>query len=294
MMIKEKVISLIDGFTIELSPKVRHKLKSIPLDKKNNIYITYLPDASENDILETVDFVSKNNLTPITHLPARTMKNLDHVSQFLSQVRERTDSKKILVIGGGGNQLGQISSSLEILNSGIFEEYNFDEVGIAGHPEGSPDISQETIDNFLNDKFDLTKSKGLNLELVTQFFFDAKPFIDWCDSLIEKKITIPVRVGFPGPASFKTLLNFGLMSGVGNSINFLKKNSSKVTDLLTKTSNDEMLISLAEYAYKKNPLKSFHCFPFGGFEKTCLWLNEIQNGDFIVENQRLMLHKKIF
>lgn len=294
MMIKEKVISLIDGFTIELSPKVRHKLKSIPLDKKNNIYITYLPDASENDILETVDFVSKNNLTPITHLPARTMKNLDHVSQFLSQVRERTDSKKILVIGGGGNQLGQISSSLEILNSGILEEYNFDEIGIAGHPEGSPDISQETIDNFLNDKFDLTKSKGLNLELVTQFFFDAKPFIDWCDSLIEKKITIPVRVGFPGPASFKTLLNFGLMSGVGNSINFLKKNSSKVTDLLTKTSNDEMLISLAEYAYKKSPLKSFHCFPFGGFEKTCLWLNEIQNGDFIVENQRLMLHKKIF
>ena len=294
MMIKEKIISLIDGFTIELSPKVRHKLKSIPLDKKNNIYITYLPDASENDILETVDFVSKNNLTPITHLPARTMKNLDHVSQFLSQVRERTDSKKILVIGGGGNQLGQISSSLEILNSGILEEYNFDEIGIAGHPEGSPDISQETIDNFLNDKFDLTKSKGLNLELVTQFFFYAKPFIDWCDSLIEKKITIPVRVGFPGPASFKTLLNFGLMSGVGNSINFLKKNSSKVTDLLTKTSNDEMLISLAEYAYKKNPLKSFHCFPFGGFEKTCLWLNEIQNGDFIVENQRLMLHKKIF
>ena len=294
MMIKEKIISLIDGFTIELSPKVRHKLKSIPLDKKNNIYITYLPDASENDILETVDFVSKNNLTPITHLPARTMKNLDHVSQFLSQVRERTDSKKILVIGGGGNQLGQISSSLEILNSGILEEYNFDEIGIAGHPEGSPDISQETIDNFLNDKFDLTKSKGLNLELVTQFFFDAKPFIDWCDSLTEKKITIPVRVGFPGPASFKTLLNFGLMSGVGNSINFLKKNSSKVTDLLTKTSNDEMLISLAEYAYMKNPLKSFHCFPFGGFEKTCLWLNEIQNGDFIVENQRLMLHKKIF
>jgi len=151
MMIKEKIISLIDGFTIELSPKVRHKLKSIPLDKKNNIYITYLPDASENDILETVDFVSKNNLTPITHLPARTMKNLDHVSQFLSQVRERTDSKKILVIGGGGNQLGQISSSLEILNSGILEEYNFDEIGIAGHPEGSPDISQETIDNFLNE-----------------------------------------------------------------------------------------------------------------------------------------------
>ena len=293
-MIKEKIISLLDGFTIELNPKVRHKINSIPLEKKNNIYITYLPDASENDILETIEFVSKNNLTPITHLPARTMKNLDHVRQFLSQVRERTDSKKILVIGGGGNQLGQITSSLEILNSGLLEENDFNEIGIAGHPEGSPDISQETIDNFLNDKFELTKTKGLNLELVTQFFFDAAPFINWCEELTKKKITIPVRVGFPGPASFKTLLNFGLMSGVGNSINFLKKNSSKVSDLLTKTSNDEMLISLAEFANKSSPLKSFHCFPFGGFEKTCLWLNELQNGEFTIENQQLKLHKKIF
>ena len=293
-MIKEKIISLIDGFTIELNPKVRHKINSIPLEKKNNVYITYLPDASENDILETIEFVSKNNLTPITHLPARTMKNLDHVRQFLSQVRERTDSKKILVIGGGGNQLGQITSSLEILNSGLLAENDFNEIGIAGHPEGSPDISQETIDNFLNDKFELTKTKGLNLELVTQFFFDAAPFINWCEELTKKKITIPVRVGFPGPASFKTLLNFGLMSGVGNSINFLKKNSSKVSDLLTKTSNDEMLISLAEFANKNSPLKSFHCFPFGGFEKTCLWLNELQNGEFTIENQQLKLHKKIF
>ena len=145
-MTKEKIISLIEGFTIELNPKVRHKLKSIPLNKKNNVYITYLPDASESDILETVEFVSNNNLTPIPHLPARTMKNLEDVSQFLSKVRERTDSNKILVIGGGGNQLGQITSSLEILDSGVLKEFNFDEIGIAGHPEGSPDISQETIE----------------------------------------------------------------------------------------------------------------------------------------------------
>jgi methylenetetrahydrofolate reductase (NADPH) len=103
-----------------------------------------------------------------------------------------------------------------------------------------------------------------------------------------------VRVGFPGPASFKTLLNFGLMSGVGNSLNFLKKNSSKVSDLLTKTSNDEMLLELSNYASNLSPLKSFHCFPFGGFEKTCMWLNEVQSGSFSLENDRLKLHKKIF
>ena len=293
-MSKDNIISLIQGFTIELNPKVRFKLKSIPLDPKNYIYITYLPDASENDILETLEFVSNQKLIPITHLPARTMKDLDHVKDFLKEVRKRTDSSKILVIGGGGNQKGNIKSSLDILESGLLNDFGFHHIGIAGHPEGSPDINQETIDQFLNKKFELSKVKNLDFELVTQFFFNAEPFINWCEKLKAENIDLPVRVGFPGPASFKTLLNFGLMSGVGNSLNFLKKNSSKVSDLLTKTSNDEMLLDLSKYASSNTPLKSFHCFPFGGFEKTCMWLNEVQSGSFSLENDKLKLHKKIF
>jgi len=293
-MSKENIVSLIQGFTIELNPKVRFKLNTIPLDIKNHVYITYLPDASENDILETVEFVSNQKLIPIPHLPARTMKDLDHVKNFLSEIRNRTDSKKILVIGGGGIQIGEIASSLDILESGLLNDFGFHHIGIAGHPEGSPDINQETIDQFLNKKFQLSTQKNLNFELVTQFFFNAEPFIEWCEKLKSIKIDLPVRVGFPGPASFKTLLNFGLMSGVGNSLNFLKKNSSKVSDLLTKTSNDEMLLSLSNYASSDSPLKSFHCFPFGGFEKTCMWLNELQSGSFYFENDKLKLHKKIF
>jgi len=293
-MSKDNIISLIQGFTIELNPKVRFKLNSIPLDPKNHIYITYLPDASENDILETVEFVSNQKLIPITHLPARTMKDLDHVKDFLKEVRKRTDSSKILVIGGGGDQKGNIKSSLDILESGLLNDFGFHHIGIAGHPEGSPDINQETIDQFLNKKFELSKVKNLDFELVTQFFFNAEPFINWCEKLKAENIDLPVRVGFPGPASFKTLLNFGLMSGVGNSLNFLKKNSSKVSDLLTKTSNDEMLLDLSKYASSNTPLKSFHCFPFGGFEKTCMWLNEVQSGSFSLENDKLKLHKKIF
>ena len=293
-MSKDNIVSLIQGFTIELNPKVRFKLNSIPLDPKNHIYITYLPDASENDILETVEFVSKQNLIPIVHLPARTMKDLDHVKDFLKEVRKRTDSSKILVIGGGGDQKGNVTSSLDILDSGLLAEFGFHHIGIAGHPEGSPDISQDTINEYLNKKFELTKTNNLDLELVTQFFFNAQPFIDWCEKLKAENINLPVRVGFPGPASFKTLLNFGLMSGVGNSLNFLKKNSAKVSDLLTKTSNDEMLLELSNYGSNLSPLKSLHCFPFGGFEKTCIWLNEVQSGSFTLENGKLSLHKKIF
>ena len=178
-MSKDNIISLIQGFTIELNPKVRFKLNSIPLDPKNHIYITYLPDVSENDILETVEFVSNQKLKPIVHLPARTMKDLDHVKDFLKEVRKRTDSSKILVIGGGGDQKGSITSSLDILNSGLLAEFEFYHIGIAGHPEGSPDISQDTINEYLNKKFELSKTNNLNLELVTQFFFKNSLIVSW-------------------------------------------------------------------------------------------------------------------
>ena len=49
-MLKENIVSLVDGFTVELNPKVRHKLKSIPLHKKNNVYICllYTSDAADD------------------------------------------------------------------------------------------------------------------------------------------------------------------------------------------------------------------------------------------------------
>ena len=94
-MSKDNIVSLIQGFTIELNPKVRFKLDTIPLDNKNHIYITYLPDASENDILETIEFVSNQK---INSYPASSCQNNERskimLKNFLTEIRKRTDSEK--------------------------------------------------------------------------------------------------------------------------------------------------------------------------------------------------------
>ena len=46
-MSKDNIVSLLNGFTVELNPKVRHKLNSIPLDKKNNVCLLYTSDAAD-------------------------------------------------------------------------------------------------------------------------------------------------------------------------------------------------------------------------------------------------------
>ena len=293
---REHIINFVDDFTIELNPKVQKKITEIHINKKNKIFVTYLPESDEKEIFSAVDFVESKGFTPIVHLPARTMRDINHVEDFLLNIRKLTKSHDILVIGGGGNQVGSIESSLDILESGLSEKYNFHKIKVAGHPEGSPDIKDDVLKKFLLAKQDIHDSKDLELEIVTQFFFESDPFIKWDIFLDSIGVNLPVRVGFPGPATFKTLLNFGLMSGVGNSLNFLKKNSSKIGDLLAKTTNDKLLIELvtAGKLSKLGRPNAFHCYPFGGFEKTCHWLTAIQNGDFIVENDKLVFHKKIF
>ena len=293
---REHIIDFVDDFTVELNPKVQKKITEIHINKKNKIFVTYLPESNEKEIFSAVDFVESKGFTPIVHLPARTMRDIDHVEDFLMNIRKLTKSHDILIIGGGGNQVGSIKSSLDILESGLLEKYNFYKIKVAGHPEGSPDIKDDVLKKFLLAEQEIHDSKKLDLEIVTQFFFQSDPFIKWDVFLDSIGVNLPVRVGFPGPATFKTLLNFGLMSGVGNSLNFLKKNSSKIGDLLVKTTNDKLLIELvaASKSSKSKRPNSFHCYPFGGFEKTCHWLTAIQNGDFIVENDKLVFHKKIF
>ena len=293
---REHIINFVDDFTVELNPKVQKKITEIHINKKNKIFVTYLPESNEKEIFSAVDFVESKGFTPIVHLPARTMRDINHVEDFLMNIRKLTKSHDILIIGGGGNQVGSIKSSLDILESGLLEKYNFYKIKVAGHPEGSPDIKDDVLKKFLLAKQEIHDSKELDLEIVTQFFFQSDPFIKWDVFLDSIGVNLPVRVGFPGPATFKTLLNFGLMSGVGNSLNFLKKNSSKIGDLLVKTTNDKLLIELvaAGKSSKSKRPNSFHCYPFGGFEKTCHWLTAIQNGDFIVENDKLVFHKKMF
>ena len=57
--------------------------------------------------------------------------------------------KQALIIGGGREPAGKFDSSFQLLETGYFENMK---IGIAGHPEGSPDISETDLDKAMIDK----------------------------------------------------------------------------------------------------------------------------------------------
>ena len=284
------------SYTIETTPNVFKKYVSFSgiVDKNHAIYITYLPNENYKKIIDTAKKIKDEGFEPIPHLPARTIKNFSEVEKYLGMLSEISGAKKILIIGGSSYQNGNISSSMEILETGLIDKFNFTEVGLAGHPEGSPDISDEELDRAIIEKNKFVSNTQAKLYFVTQFFFETSSFITWEKHLEELGNKIDIHAGLPGPANILTLINFAKSCGIRNSINFLSKQALKISKLASTKAPGKLVYELSKYknSNSNSKLTKLHFYPFGGMKKTSRWIkalvdNEIridQNNDIEITN----------
>ena len=237
------------NFSLEIGPKT--ELDNIPALK--DIYITMLPGGDYKDTSEQAAKLGKKGFNPIPHFPARSIKNDDQLKEYISRCKD-VGVKQALVIGGSREPIGSFDSSIQILETGYFEQMK---IGIAGHPEGSPDISDSKLEKAMKDK------KPYADYIVTQWLLDSQKIIDFIS-----KQTIPVHVGITGPLKITSLIKFANIVGAKNSLNFLKSNFSKALDLMKPKDPNDLIGKV------KSHTDFFHIYTFGGLKETNKWLME--------------------
>ena len=283
-------LNLINDCSIETTPNVYAKYGTFYdlIDKKNSIYVTYLPDEDMNKVIDTAKKLTLEGYSVIPHLPARTIPNNKELEKYIQSLSEESGCSKILVIGGGGNQKGSITSSIEILETDLLSKYNFKEVGLAGHPEGNPDVTQVDLDNAIIEKNKFSKKSDFKMYLATQFFFEAKSLRAWEQHLNNLDNNLEIHAGIPGPATLKTLLSYATSCGIGNSIRFLSKQALNITKLATTRSPDKLIYDLASYQIENSDtkFKKIHFYAFGGIKKTSDWLKAVNKPDLSYNNQK--------
>ena len=285
----EAARDLMANCSIETTPNVYAKYGNFSdlVDKESNIYVTYLPDEDMNKVIDTSKKLTLEGYSVIPHLPARTITNNDELEKYIKSLAEESGCSKILVIGGGGNQKGSINSSIEVLETDLLSKYNFKEVGLAGHPEGNPDVKQIDLDNAIIQKNKFSKKTDFKMYLATQFFFEAKSLKEWELHLNSLDNNLEIHAGIPGPATLKTLLSYATSCGIGNSIRFLSKQALNITKLATTRSPDKLIYDLASYQIEnpKTKLKKIHFYAFGGIKKTSEWLKTVNKPDLTYNGQ---------
>ena len=283
-------LNLINDCSIETTPNVYAKYGTFSdlIDKKNSIYVTYLPDEDMNKVIDTAKKLTLEGYSVIPHLPARTIPNNKELEKYIQSLSEESGCSKILVIGGGGNQKGSITSSIEILETDLLSKYNFKEVSLAGHPEGNPDVTQVDLDNAIIEKNKFSKKSDFKMYLATQFFFEAKSLRAWEQHLNSLDNNLEIHAGIPGPATLKTLLSYATSCGIGNSIRFLSKQALNITKLATTRSPDKLIYDLASYQIENSDtkLKKIHFYAFGGIKKTSDWLKTVNKPNLSYNNQK--------
>jgi len=271
----EKTINikkLINNYTIETTPKVYEKIGNLKdlLMPNTCVYITYLPDENPKNIFKTAKKIKDEGFNPIPHLPARAFENFNQLESYLGNLSEIAGVNKILIIGGSGLQKGNISSSIEILKTGLVDKFKFIQIGLAGHPEGNSDINQQNLDNAIIEKNKFAKKTDAKLYLVTQFFFEALSFIKWEKHIKNIGNQLEIHAGIPGPANIRILISFAKSCGIANSLKFLTKQAFNISKIATTSTPDKLVNDLAIYKNLNSgsKLMKIHFYPFGGIKRT--------------------------
>ena len=214
---------------------------------------------------------------PVPHLAARRIASHHDLRDRIARLTGEAGVDDVLVIGGSVDApAGPFTSSMDLLRTGVLAEHGITRVGVAGHPEGSPDIPAGEVDAALAEKAAFAAGQGIDMRIVTQFGFDDGRYIAWADGLRAAGIDLPVHVGISGPAKITTLLKYAALCGVGPSLDFLKKRAGSVMALAAGYSPEGLVQAVEAHvaAHADCSIVQLHVFPFGGLRKSAEWLAE--------------------
>ncbi|WP_299559105.1 methylenetetrahydrofolate reductase [uncultured Sulfitobacter sp.] len=275
-----KVEAFLHDFSIEVMPRTAEKIEdfSALLPAGTRVYIAHIEGTPIEDMVATAARLNADGYNVMPHFPARIIKDRATLADWIARYQGEADVKQALVLAGGvASPVGDFSDSMQLLETGLFDEAGFERLHVAGHPEGNRDIDMDggrlRVDEALKWKNAFQSRTDAKMAIATQFAFEAQPIIEWADSLNYAGITLPIHIGIAGPAKLQTLIKFAIACGVGPSLKVLQKRAMDVTKLLLPYEPTDVITELAAHK-AENPdwnVSHVHFFPLGGIKTNATW-----------------------
>ena len=278
--VSPQVEAFLQGYSIEVMPRTAEKVENFRdlLPEGTRVYIAHIDGTPIEDMVATAKRLNADGYIVMPHFPARIIADKAMLGDWIARYQGEADVKQALLLAGGISEpQGDFHSSMQLLETGLFDAAGFERLHVAGHPEGNRDIDTDGTDAMVMDalrwKNAFAERTDAKMALATQFAFEAKPIIKWVERLQAEGITLPVHIGIAGPAKLQTLIKFAIACGVGPSLRVLQKRAMDVTKLIMPYEPWDVVTELAEHK-AKNPdfgIESVHFFPLGGIKTNGEW-----------------------
>ena len=265
------------GYSIEVMPRTAAKVEDFRalLPEGTRVYIAHIDGTPIEDMVATARRIAGEGFDVMPHFPARIIADRATLADWIARYQGEAGVTQGLILAGGVSEpKGDFHSSMQLLETGLFDKAGFTRLHVAGHPEGNRDIDADggeaEVMAAARWKQDFSERSDARMAMVTQFAFEAEPILDWASRLRANGVDLPIHIGLAGPAKLQTMIKFAIACGVGPSLRVLQKRALDVSKLLLPYEPTELTAELAarKAADPGFPIEQAHLFPLGGI-KTC-------------------------
>ncbi len=249
-----------------------------------NVYdqAAYLPEGATVTVMAspsrgmgaTIDVaveLAERGFTVIPHLAARLMQDRRELEAILQRL-DRHNITGALVVAGDSDEPGEFFDSMAMIE--VMEDigHGIRSLGVAAYPEGHPLISDESLQQALEEK------EPYATDMTTQMCFAPDTINKWVLQTRDRGIRLPIYFGIPGIADLGELLRISLRIGVGDSMRFLSKNKSLAGKLIRPGgyAPDALVLGLAPtLASPEARVFGFHVYTFNQVKSTEEWRHDM-------------------
>ena len=276
----------LSGYSIEVTPRSANKIECFAdvLPENTRVYIAQINIDDIPEMIVTAKRLKDEGFKVMPHFPARMIKNHAVLNDLISMYQNEAGIDEALLLAGGlPSPAGDYNSSMQLIESGLFDKAGFKRLHVAGHPEGNKDIdpdgSNKNVSEALSWKQEFSNRTDASMAITTQFCFDANVVKKWADIIKDSGIDLPIHIGIAGPAKLQTLLKFSIECGVGASMKVLTKRARDITKLLLPYKPTQILSDLANYSAQDSSfnIEQVHFFPLGGVKRAAEFVEKFSS-----------------
>lgn len=287
-LVSQRIVDFVRGFSIETTPGSALKIPDYRayLRPGTTVAVTFLPGSDFADTVRTARRLRDEGFEPAPHFAARSILGRRDFELYLKRLRDEAGVRQVVALGGAMDpQVGEFDSAMQLLETGLFDKYGIETIGLAGHPEGSPDISDTALAQALTWKNAFAERSDAAFYIATQFCFEAAPIIAWDRAIRAAGNRLPIHIGVPGLATLKTLINHAKACGVGPSMRVLTRQARNIAKLMTVNAPDRLITELAHYRASDRDcgIAKVHVYPLGGLRRSARWTYGVVDGDFTLK-----------
>lgn len=138
--------AFLKGYSIEVMPRTAEKVddfKSL-LAPGTRVYIAHIDGTPIEDMVATAKRLADDGFPVMPHFPARIIRDKATLGDWIARYQgEAGVDQALLLAGGVAKPHGDFHSSMQLMETGLFDQAGFTRLHVAGHPEGNKDIDPD-------------------------------------------------------------------------------------------------------------------------------------------------------